>query len=350
VWFCVVCLTESGGDWDELEEAIITRDRRRSSTSTVWEHKRSHLVDLRGRMDAAGLTAHDLAAALLDDKALRTRARRKVLDQLLDARDLTRPMRETPRRRLRERALRGHWSSFPVSPAEDEALFADVSEDERGGYRLVAELRDIVAEEHAARVGDPAAQLALLRAALSVGVEAFRNGLRDADGSMGAFLGETIEAYSRLPWRETGIEPTTYWTDLCEWCVWEEWGILHRRETVPFRSARKRDVDLIEGILLDLEAEYRSHRLDYEAAEALQLVAWLAVATRSADRFVPAATRLRADWWMPIDAMGQAAAKAGEHELAAEVYGTAIAGGGRHVDHLARLCHERAGLPPTLPR
>ncbi|MGQ0742799.1 MAG: hypothetical protein ACT4OS_00370 [Acidimicrobiales bacterium] len=127
-------------------------------------------------------------------------------------------------------------------------------------------------------------------------------------------------------------------------------GIRHRRNTAPFRGARTGDVDPVERLLLDLVAEHRSHRLDCEADEALQLMAWLAVATHSYDRFVPAAKRLRADWWIPVDAMGEAANKAGRPDLAAEVYGAAIAGGGWHADPLARLCQQRTGGTPTAPR
>lgn len=346
LWFCLVCLIETDGDWIALEEEIIACDRRRSVTSRTWERKRNHLVDLRARLDAAELTAKDLAADALDDKPLRTKARRKVLDQDLAGRDLTPAMEDTPRRRLRERALRGHWSAFPVSPADDDEVFADLVDAERRSFRLASELEAIAAEEHKDRAGDPARQLALWRAVLTAGLEAFHDGLRDSDGAVGTFLGEALETYARLPWRDTGIDPTDYWADLCEWCVWEDWGIRHRRETAPFRDARTSDVDLVEQILLRLEAEHRSHRLDYEADQALQLLAWVAVATRSFDRFVPAAERLRAEWWMPVDAMGETAAEAGKIDLAAEVYGAAIAGGGWHVDHLTRLCHQRTGGAP----
>jgi len=350
LWFCLVCITETDGDWDALEEAVIARDRRRSVTSRVWERKRSHLLDLRNRLDAAGLTAADLAADHLDDKPLRAKALRKVLDQALAGRDLTTVMEDTPRRRLRERAWRGHWPSFPVSPEEDYTVLAGLVDAERRSFRLATRLEAIATAEHGKRVGDPASQLALWRAVLTAGVEAFLDGLRDSDGAIGTFLGEAIETYARLPWRDSGIDPAVYWADLCEWCVWEHWGIRHRRDAAPFRGARKGDLHLVEQILLDLEVEHRSHRLDYEADEALQLIAWLAVATRAHDRFVPAAARLRADWWIPVDAMGEAAVKAGRPALAAEVYGTAVAGGGWHVDQLTRLCRQRTGHDPAPPR
>lgn len=347
LWFCLVCLTSADGDWAALEEEIVASDRRRSVGSRVWERKRSHLLDLQGRLEDAGFGAADLAADHVDDKTLRAKARRKVIDQELAGRDLTPAMQDTPRRRLGERALRGYWDRFPVSPAQDYEVFAELVDTEHRSLRLATEMEAIAREEHEDRAGDPNRKVALWRAVLTAGLEGFLHGLRDSDGAVGTFLGDALETYASLPWRDTGIDADTYWADLCEWCIWEDYGIRHRRDTAPFRGARADDVDAIERLLLDLEAEHRSYRLDYEADEALQLVAWLVVATRSFDRFVPAAERLRAEWWMPVDAMGEAAVAAGKPHLAAEVYGAAIAGGGWHADHLTRLCRQRTGDDPT---
>jgi hypothetical protein len=173
LWFCVVCLTETEDDWAALEEEIIARDRRGSVMSRTWERKRSHLLDLRARLDAAGLSAADLAADHLDD------------------------MPELPA---------GHGP---------------------GGHR------NRRAQD---RTDDPARLLALWRAVLTACVEAFLNGLRDSDGAVGTFLGDALETYTLLPWRETEINPAVYWADLCEWCIWEDWGIRHRRDTAPFAA------------------------------------------------------------------------------------------------------------------
>ncbi|MGH8984586.1 MAG: hypothetical protein ACRDY6_12030 [Acidimicrobiia bacterium] len=348
--FCLVCITETDRDWSALEEEIIGQDRRRSVTSRTWERKRSHLLDLRARLDAAGLNAADLAGDALGDKPLRAKARRKVLDQDLAGRDLTTAMRNTPGLRLRERAYRGHWADFPLSPADAHDRFAVVIGTRRGSFRIARELGQVAHEEHERLDGDPVAQLALWRGLLTAGLEAFLGGLRDSDGAVATYLGEALATYAALPWRDTGIDPPVYWADLCEWCIWEDWGIRHRREAAPFRGARTADVELVEQLLWDLETELRSHRLDYEAAQAAQLVAWLAVATRSFDRFLPAAQGLGADWWVPVDALGQTAAAANKADLAVEVYTAAVAGGGMHVDHLTRRCRELTGAAIPRPR
>ncbi len=347
LWLCIVCLLDAGGDWDALENEIVTRARSGHVGSRTWERKRSHLLDLQTRADAAGLTAADLTTESLQDRQLVGKARRKVLEQDLAGRDLTPPMENTPRRRLRDRAYRGHWVRFPISPAETEDLFVGVVESGRGSFGIAMDLERVAKEEDELVRGEPALQLALWRGLLTAGLDAFRHGLRDSDGAVATYLGEALAVYTQLPWRDTGIDPGVYWADLCEWCIWEDWGIRHQRETAAFLGARKDDVDLVDALLQELEAEHRSHRLDYEADEATELMAWLAVATRSFDRFVPAAELLGADHWIPVDAMGHAAAKAGRRELAVDVYAAAVASGGWHVDHLTRRCRELTGIEPS---
>lgn len=99
------------------------------------------------------------------------KARRKVLDQGLSGRDLTQAMRHTPRRRLRDRALRGSWAAFPVDPSVAYAAFdADIEAaghvGKGGTFELVRELEaEIAAVVDAA--ADPARLLAARRAALT---------------------------------------------------------------------------------------------------------------------------------------------------------------------------------------
>jgi hypothetical protein len=80
------------------------------------EAKLSHLANLRQRLDAAAVGVATLAAIATQDKATVTKARRKVLTQVLEGRAMTEPMRRTPRALLHERARYGGWSTFPVDP------------------------------------------------------------------------------------------------------------------------------------------------------------------------------------------------------------------------------------------
>lgn len=114
LWFCVVAVADHDGDPDALAAAI--EDGGRSSGSGTVEAKLSHLDDLRLRLTAAGTDAAKLPGDADADPRVRGKARAKVLTQGLYPRDLTDAMRRPPRDRLYQRALRGRWNLFPVSP------------------------------------------------------------------------------------------------------------------------------------------------------------------------------------------------------------------------------------------
>lgn len=70
------------------------------------------------------------------------------------------------------------------------------------------------------------------------------------------------------------MDRADYWRDLCELPVIEGYGLTYKNDTAAFANAVHDDVDVIETILLGLEADYRSAYRDYQADEALQLIAW----------------------------------------------------------------------------
>jgi hypothetical protein len=114
LWFAVVAVADHGGDLDELAAAL--EEGARSFGSGTVEAKLSHFDDLARRLTEAGIDARALAGDQETDSRVRGKARTKVLRQGLYPRDLTDAMRCTPRDRLYERAPRGRWHVFPVSP------------------------------------------------------------------------------------------------------------------------------------------------------------------------------------------------------------------------------------------
>src|SRR5450755_14423 len=114
LWFCVVALADHDGDLDKL--SVAAEGINKTFWSSTIEAKLSHLDDLRRRLADAETDAAALAGGTEDDQRIRSKARTKVLKQGLYPRDLTDAMRKTPRQRLYERALRGRWPRFPVSP------------------------------------------------------------------------------------------------------------------------------------------------------------------------------------------------------------------------------------------
>ena len=86
-----------------------------------------------------------------------------------------------------------------------------------------------------------------------------------------------------------------------------------------------------------------SHYLDYQAEEALQQLAWLAVAGRHFSRYVETATRLGSDTGCPSMAMAESALRSGRRELAVEVFRAADRPG-FHQQHLRQRCLALTGV------
>lgn len=352
-WFAIVAVGDFGGDLDALEAELIGHLRSLHGRGDV-EAKLSHLADLRDRVRAADIDVRVLAGADEPDKAAVAKARRKVLDQALEDRSMTPAMRDTPSARLRRRALYGHWDAFPVNPDRwHEKLAGRRPATYVPKGRTFALTRQL--GERLARLDGPrraqADRLALYRAFHTVGVELADRG-DDSYGTIGELRLEAFRAYLDIDWASAGMEPKHRWQDLCELLVAEVYALTYKHETLAFRHVPAEQVDLVEGILVGLAHEWRGAFHDYQADEALQLVAWLHIAGRRYSRYAGAAHRLGSDHWMPIVALAESAASAGRKELAIEVFRAADQPG-MHRDHLLDRCLKLTGVrlgdpPPPL--
>jgi hypothetical protein len=352
LWFCVIAVADHDGDLDALARSFVDRLRGQGlNQRDANEAKLSHLTDLGARLAAAGLTAEDLAdPEVLADQTIRRRARDKVLGRItLEHRARTRPMLDTPRQRLGERARHGHWPACPTDPSRFFERFRPTVERRgfvtgRQSFAIAARLEKRLADLDGPRRSLPD-RLALYRAFHTAGLE-----LADAaDDSYGA-IGETRQTawltYLGIDWRSTSIAPRVYWQDLCELRIWEPYAVDHQHRQAWFASARADDLGLVEGILEGLEQEHRRAVLDWEADEALQALADLYLATRASDRYVPLARRLGSRWWQPIEAMAAAQLTANDPTGAIAIFQAADQPG-PHRDHLRRRCHALTGIDPT---
>ena len=343
-WFAIVAEGYFGGDLNALEAELIGRLRSLHVRRDV-EAKLSHLADLRNRLGAAGIDAAVLVAADEPDKATAAKARRKVLDQGLEDRAMTPAMRDTPSARLRRRALYGHWDRFPVNPDRwYEKVAGRRSPTHVPKGRTFALTRQL--GERLARLDGPrrseAELLAIYRAFHTVGAELAERG-DDSYGTIGELRFEAFGSYLDVDWAAAGMEPEHWWQDLCELLVSEVYALTYKHETLAFRHVPAGQADLVEGILLGLAGEWRAAYQDYQAAEALQLIAWLHIAGRRYSRYATAADRLGSDHWMPIVALAESAATAGRQELAIEVFRAADQPG-MHRDHLRDRCLKLTGI------
>jgi hypothetical protein len=352
LWFALVCVLDHGGDWDLLGAALEDRGQLFERDS---EAKRSHLDDLSGRLGRSGLRAEQLAAPVLDEQRLRAKARTKVMKQEVMARERTAAMVNTPRVRLRERALRGSWGEFPISPAafyEEFASEVDArpSYGERATMHLARRLEAIRATADRAAVASSGSRLGLHRALLTAGYEAGQRA-DDSSGDLGRLLSEMWRTYAAIPWTPAGIDARVYYGDLCQMVIWDDFSSLYKIEEVPFQAVSADDTELVDEILTSLASELASVRLRHHAQQARQARAWLRLAQGELDRFVPIAAELGSEHWIPIERMAQAALERGRPDIAEAVFSAADQPG-FHQQYLRERQRELMGpLPrPHRPR
>lgn len=343
LWFCVVAMHDHEGDLDALAEVFVEAIRKPAfGKGEPSEAKLSHLHDLCARLADASLTASDLADAdVLADKRIIPRAREKVTGRIsLEGRACTPAMFDTPRRRLERRAQYGHWSSFPSDPTPFFEKFRPTVErsdfvSKGKTFAIAPRLERRLGDLDGPRRTLPD-RLALYRAFHTAGIE-LADAADDGYGTIGEVRSAAWRTYLAIDWRTTGMDPSAYWQDLCELRLWERYGLDFRAEEAWFRSARTKDVPVIESILLALEAEHRDAVLDYPANEALEALADLYVATRSRDRYTMAARHLGSRAWRPVDAMARDQLAAKDRAGAVAVFKSADQPGFHQV-HLRKLC------------
>ncbi|HYZ97815.1 MAG TPA: hypothetical protein VE575_03625 [Acidimicrobiales bacterium] len=152
-----------------------------------------------------------------------------------------------------------------------------------------------------------------------------------------------FRTYLAIDWAAAGMAPEHYWQDLCELLASEVYGLTYQHDTLAFQRVPAGQADLVESILLELADEWRAANSDYQADEAVGLVAWLHVAGRRYSRYVDAARRLGSDQWQPVVALAESAHRSGRQELAVEVFRAADRPG-RQRDHLRHRCAELTGF------
>lgn len=346
-WYCLVAVVDHDGDLAGVEEALVAALSDAGWGRDAAEAKLSHLAELRRRLDVAGLEPADLAGPDdVADKVLVAKARRKLADRGLEGRAMTPAMVDTPRERLVRRARRGRWADFPADPGRYYASFrrhvelkGNVSKNR--GFAVVDRL-----EERLERLdGSTKAlheRLGLYRAFHTAGLE-LADRADDSFGAVGELRRRAWQTYLGLDWRAAGVAAETYWPDVCELVVWEDYGLGFRDELRPFEDVAEGEVDLVERLLVDLEAELAGFHLGYQAEAAATQIGWLHVAGRRLDRYEAAAARIGSRNWQPVVAMAESALDAGRHDLAVAVYRAADQPG-FHQSHLRQRCLQLTGV------
>jgi len=347
LWFCAVAMADHDGRLEQVEERLVGELQDRTGSREGTESKLSHLAELRVRLDDAGLVPGDLATPdVLSERSLLAKARKKLADRYLEGRAKTPAMIETPRVRLERRSRTGHWDAFPVNPEHYYRSFrrnVEVKDyiSERRSFSAVRRIEKRL--ESLDKAGLAAGErLALYRAFHTAGLE-LADRADDSFGNVGEMRREAWHTYLGIDWQAAGMAPEAYWADLCDLVVFEDYALEFKEETLPWSHVPAGQAELVEGVLLAIEAECRSFHLDYPADQAIEQLAWLAVAGRRFTRYVEVASRLGTDHWREVEALATSALRSKRRDLAAEIFRAADRPG-HHQKLLRERCASLTGV------
>jgi len=206
-------LEDCGGSWEVLVGALEERWARggHSFQELDFEAKRSHMEDLRRRLEEAGLDPAGLVGDLRQDKRILRKARTRILQDYVREENKTVAMRMTPRRVLSERAWRGEWDRFPVSPAVYEPLFQKeirrrsfYNEDET--FTLRRRIEAVLTKNGGQCASSSERRLAFYRAGLTALVDAMEM-VDDSCGVIAELFEDVFNQYIAVPWTDTAVPP-----------------------------------------------------------------------------------------------------------------------------------------------
>ena len=330
LWFLVVMYELPDGKRDLVLTLKRHAQRDFGSHRDDVERKLCHLLDLETRLIVAKLAHADVLAEAPLGKRLSRRARDKVLNQHA-GRHLSPAMINTPRKRLSERATRGHWERFPVDPRDYEPAFGHHLVRPTGYYDyrmtpVVAEMLDDKRDRLRASATSAAAQIAVDRLAMTLIVELMEH--VDDHGDMGPIFDPALGAYAGEVW-EAGLDPELVLRDGIEFGVWEDYGLSAGME-VFLAAVPAAHQDLAVQILAETRAELLINGLEYEHRNALSMWSTFLVAHERFDEFEFLVSRLGADASPLIATMADSAEAASRHAVADAVLAAAEqARGGR---------------------
>ena len=349
LWFCVVAVADYDAALHQLEERLLGEMRDHTRRRDDAESKLSHLADLRVRLENAGLVPGNLVTPeVLAARSLLAKARKKLAEQYLDGRAMSHAMIETPRVRLVRRSRTGHWNAFPVNPDRYYRSFRRNVEvkhhiTEGGSFSAVRRIADRL--ESLDKEGlPPAERLALYRAFHTAALE-LADRADDSFGNIGEIRREAWHNYLAIDWQAAGMTAQHYWEDLCDLVVFEDYALGFNEETLPWSRLPAGQDELVESVLQALENECRTYQLDYPADQALEQLAWLAVANRRLTRYLELASRLGTDHWREVEVLAESALQvANRPDLAVEVFRAADHRPGMYQELLRERCASLTGV------
>jgi len=340
LWFALVAVMMHNGDLDRLadrikEEKGVFYDRR------SIERKRCHIRDLKRRLDEGSIIPADIVLAAVDlAKTEKRRAIRKVSESIHREREFSEPMRNTPRKRRFDHALRGYWDMFPVSPKSSAktigAHFRSKTFYSKNASFGIARTFDGYVEEakKLLEAGKAAQAQAILRGWLTVIVELMEK-VDDSFGSIGMSFGEGFAVYLKISPEQTGIDEGVFFPDLLDFLIWEDYGLTNDGIEGYFRRLSEGQADLCVSHLRHEVAALLDDDLDYQSEEALTFLGQVVAEQERFDEFEAVARQMGSRAWKRIIRLVDRAMKRRKKALAIKVFEAALTKGD-HLDFLTK--------------
>jgi hypothetical protein len=222
---------------------------------------------------------------------------------------------------MMQRALRGYWDRFPVSPAPYESSIASelggVFYDGYSSLVLSNAVHDTVDDTVAAALrgnSSAATKLAVYRSALTA-MHGALEWVDDSSGCLGGAAQQVVESYRRTDWRASGIAANTYLRDIIEFAVWEDYGIIDELEGFFVDlSTTEREVAL--DAIRQLGEELSAARMEYPLDKLRDIHVTLLIEQRMWSEMEALAVEIRERRWHPIARMALAAERRRRKPLA----------------------------------
>ena len=340
LWFAMVAVKDCDGDFERLSHRLGQQKIALSFDDRSVERKRSHLRDLDNRLSSAGLTPKDVVAAAGDlGRGEVRRAPKRVLEHSEREREWSQAMRNTPRKRRAEHALRGFWPLFPVSPqpyAEEIGSHFQTKSffPERASFGISKTLDRYVGKaDKFSKTGKYSEAQALLRGWITAVIDLMGHA-DDSFGSIGMRFDDGFTAYLKIPLEETGIDESVFFPDLLDFLVWEDYGLTNDRIEGYFKGLTPAQADLCIGHLRRQIDELRADDLTYQSEEALTLLGQAVAEQERFDMFEGLAKEMGAREWRRIIRLADRAVKKRKRPLACKVFEAALTEGS-HLKFLA---------------
>jgi hypothetical protein len=244
-------------------------------------------------------------------------------------------MRETPRTRRQQHALRGYWGCFPVSPEPYAAKIRSqfktkVFYSNGESFELERKLdRYLNQANKLSEAGRHAQAQAVLRGWMTVVIELTEK-VDDSSGYIGGSFQHGFATYLKIPLDRTGIDAEVFFSDLIDFLIWEDYGLTNDRIEGYFRDLNARQADWCVEYLRRQVDELRDDDLEHQSEKALTLLGQLVAEQEWFDEFEDLARKMASRAWKRIIRLADVAMKREKKPLAIKVFEAALTKG----DHL----------------